>query len=190
MLRDDPQLTTSRYFERDFSTQAVKILPGEYFATADATAITTLLGSCVSVCLFDRISGVGGMNHFMLPKVLLEKDATRCTAPYGPACGHSCSARYGECALKHLLERLEELGASRTRLEAKLFGGGRVMAGGTDIGGKNTAFALGYLEERGIPLVASDLGDCCPRKLVFFPATGRAFVKRLSNESIGTNRCP
>ncbi|MDD2468823.1 MAG: hypothetical protein PHI97_33040 [Desulfobulbus sp.] len=190
MFRNDPQLTTTRYFERDFSTQAVKIFPGEYFATADTTAITTLLGSCVSVCLFDRISGVGGMNHFMLPKVLLEKDATRCSAPYAPACGHPCSARYGECALKQLLERLEMLGATRIRLEAKLFGGGRVMAGGADIGGKNTAFALGYLEERGIPVVASDLGDCCPRKLVFFPATGRVFVKRLSTESIGTNRCP
>jgi len=121
---------------------------------------------------------------------LLEKDATRCAAPYAPACGHPCSTRYGECALKHLLERLEGLGASRARLEAKLFGGGRVMVGGTDIGGKNTAFALGYLEERGIPVVASDLGDCCPRKLVFFPTTGRVFVKRLSTESIGTNRCP
>jgi chemotaxis protein CheD len=190
MLIDNQQLRTTRYFERSFSTEAVKILPGEYFATADATAITTLLGSCVSVCLFDRGSGVGGMNHFMLPRVLLESDSTRCTAPYGPACANPCSARYGECALKHLLEQLDRLGASRSRLEAKLFGGGRLMAGGADIGGKNAAFALGYLEERGIPVVASDLGDCRPRKLVFFPATGRAFVKRLFTESIGTSSCP
>ena len=81
--------------------------------------------------------------------------------------------------MKHLLERLDILGARRAGLEAKLFGAGRVMAGGADIGEKNAAFALGYLEERGIPVVASDLGDCCPRKLVFFPATGRVFVKRL-----------
>lgn len=186
MLRDDPQFTTTTYFDRDFDTRAVKILAGEYFATADATAISTLLGSCVSVCLYDRLSGVGGMNHFMLPKVLLQEDATRCAAPYAPPCANMCSARYGACAMKHLLERLEHLGARRTSLEAKLFGAGQVMAGGADIGEKNAAFALGYLEERGIPVVASDLGDCCPRKLVFFPASGRVFVKRLRTLPTGT----
>lgn len=186
MLRDDPHFTTTSYFDRDFVTPAVKILPGEYFATADATAISTLLGSCVSVCLYDRSSGVGGMNHFMLPKVLLQGNSTRCAAPYAPPCGTTCSARYGACAMKHLLERLEMLGARRTSLEAKLFGAGRVMAGGADIGEKNAAFALGYLEERGIPVVASDLGDCCPRKLVFFPSTGQVFVKRLRTLPTGT----
>lgn len=185
MIRDDPQFTTTSYFEKDFSTRAVKVLPGEYFATADATAISTLLGSCVSVCLYDRDRGVGGMNHFMLPKILLQENATRCAAPYAPACANPCSARYGACAMKHLLERLDILGARRTSLEAKLFGAGRVMAGGADIGEKNAAFALGYLDERGIPVVASDLGDCCPRKLVFFPSTGQVFVKRLNKHPKG-----
>lgn len=185
MLLDDPHFTTSSYFERDFATRAVKILPGEYYATADATAISTLLGSCVSVCLYDRNSGVGGMNHFMLPKLLLKLNETRCSAPYAAPCPNSCSARYGACAMKHLLERLEMLGARRDNLEAKLFGAGRVMAGVSDIGEKNAAFALGYLDERGIPVVASDLGDSCPRKLVFFPATGRVFVKRLLKQPTG-----
>ena len=185
MIQDDPQYATTRYFDREFATAAVKILPGEYFATADGTAITTLLGSCVSACLYDKERGVGGMNHFMLPKVLLKANATRCPSAYGPTCTNPCSSRYGECAFKHLLERLEFLGARRTCLVAKLFGGGRVMAGGADIGEKNGAFALGYLEERGIPLIASDLGDCCPRKIIFFPATGRVFVKRLPQEPIG-----
>jgi chemotaxis protein CheD len=185
MLRDAWQCAASKYFEREFATWAVKILPGEYFATADGTAITTLLGSCVSVCLYDQEKGVGGMNHFMLPKILLKANSTRCTSPYGPPCTNPCSARYGECAFKHLLERLEVLGARRTHLAAKLFGAGRVMAGGADIGEKNGAFARGYLEERGIPLVALDIGECCPRKIVFFPATGRVFVKRLPKEPIG-----
>lgn len=88
--------------------------------------------------------------------------------------------------MKHLLERLEILGAGRASLEAKVFGGGRVMVGGADIGEKNVAFAIGYLDELGIPVVASDLGDCCPRKLVFFPATGRVFVKRLQKLPTGT----
>lgn len=186
MLQDNPHFATTGYFEREFATHAIKILPGEYFATADATAIATLLGSCVSVCLYDKVSGVGGMNHFMLPKLLLQKNVTRCAAPYAPPCANNCSARYGACAMKHLLEKLEELGAQRANLEAKLFGGGRVMAGGADIGEKNASFALGYLDERGIPVVSSDLGDCCPRKIFFFPASGRVFVKRLGKQPIGT----
>lgn len=186
MLIDQPSLSTVRYFDREFDTDAVKILPGEYFATANGTAITTLLGSCVSVCLYDRQRGVGGMNHFMLPKVLLEADKTRCSLHHPAACRISCSSRYGECAFKHLLERLKQLGARRSNLAAKLFGAGRVMAGITDIGEKNGTFALGYLKERNIPVVAADLGDCHPRKLIFFPASGRAFVKWLAREERGT----
>ncbi len=186
MLRDDPKFADKKYFDRDFDTFTVKILPGEYFATADATAITTLLGSCVSVCLYDRNNGVGGMNHFMLPKILLAANASRCATPYALPCHNPCSARYGECAFKHLMEHLEKLGARRSSLEAKLFGAGRVMAGGTDIGRKNAEFAVGYLNERKIPVVASDLGDCFPRKVIFFPATGRAFIKRLKKEPKGT----
>lgn len=185
MLQDDPQFATTSYFERDFDTHAVKILPGEYFATNNATAISTLLGSCVSVCLYDRDLGVGGMNHFMLPEMLLQSNSTRCADPCTSQCANPCSARYGACAMKHLLKRLEILGARRTNLEAKLFGAGRVMAGVTDIGAKNAAFALGYLDERDIPVVASDLGDCCPRKLVFFPTSGRVFVKRLRKQLTG-----
>jgi chemotaxis protein CheD len=178
-LMNEKQRISPGFSDPESATYAVRILPGEYFATADGTAITTLLGSCVSVCLFDRGSSVGGMNHFMLPQVMLGSNATRCADPGTAGCTNVCSARYGACAMRHLLLRLEELGASRSRLQAKLFGAGRVMAGMTDIGMKNSEFALGYLQERGIPVVASDLGGFCPRKVTFFPATGRALVKRL-----------
>jgi len=63
----DPHLATSSYYDRRFNTQAIKVLPGEYYATQDDTMIVTVLGSCVSVCLRDRYSGIGGLNHFMLP---------------------------------------------------------------------------------------------------------------------------
>jgi len=179
MPKDDPDFATTSYYDREFATRAVKILPGEYYATDDGTAITTLLGSCVSVCLHDRESGVGGMNHFMLPRIPGGSDATRCAAPTGIACDEACSARFGACAMRHLLQRLELLGARRSRLEAKLFGAGRVMAGMTDIGGGNAAFALEYLRERGILVTAQDLGGFSPRKVVFFPATGRTLVKRI-----------
>lgn len=174
------------YFDREFGTEAVKVLPGEYFATAEATAITTLLGSCVAVCLYDRTIGIGGMNHFMLPEILRDSDRTRCSDP-AATCPNACSARYGACAMRHLLEHLESLGARFSRLEAKLFGAGRVMAGVTDIGGKNAEFALGYLKERGIPVIASDLGGVWPRKITFFPATGRVLVKRLNHLPAGVD---
>jgi chemotaxis protein CheD len=182
----EKQQPSASYFDREFATRVVKILPGEFYATADGTAITTLLGSCVSVCLFDRFSGVGGMNHFMLPQVLQGSNTSRCSDPSATTCDAVCSARYGACAMRQLLQRLQALGASHSRLEAKLFGAARVMAGMSDIGEKNASFALGYLEEYGIPVVASDLGSTCPRKVVFFPASGRAVVKRIRELPAGT----
>jgi chemotaxis protein CheD len=157
----------------------VKLLPGEVYAAADGTAVTTLLGSCVSVCLFDPAAGVGGMNHFLLPE-LSRGGEVRCTG----ACASSCCARYGRCAMRQLLQQLEGLGARRPRLAAKLFGAGRVMAGMTDIGANNAAFALDFLERAGIPVVGSDLHGVWPRKVVFFPATGRALVKRIKRTEI------
>ena len=186
MPTDEPQLTTARYFDREFCTDAVKILPGGYFATADATAITTLLGSCVSVCLYDRQSGIGGMNHFMLPELLQGGSAVRCTGE----CAAKCCARYGSCAIRQLLQRLELLGACRSRLEAKLFGGGRMMGRMADIGEKNAAFALAHLKVQGIPVIASDLGESCPRRVIFFPASGRAFVRRIRDSGTGINEWP
>lgn len=183
----DPLHGKGSYFEPEFGTVAVKIVAGECFATAEPVAITTTLGSCVSVCLYDTERGVGGMNHFMLPELLEGGKPTFCSG----ACDSkkkSC-ARYGSCAMRQLLQRLDELGANRKRLTAKLFGAGRVMALSTDIGANNAAFAIDYLEKQGIPIVASDLGECCPRKVVFFPATGSAWVKRMRDLPREDYRC-
>ncbi|MBJ6800986.1 histidine kinase [Geomonas propionica] len=165
------------YFDPEFKIVAVKIVAGEFFATDEAVAITTVLGSCVSVCLYDLELGIGGMNHFMLPELQQGVSAPPCLG----ACddnAQSC-ARYGACAMRRLLEQLELLGASRKRLVAKLFGAGRVMQSSTDIGANNAAFAVDYLKKQGIPIIASDLGERCPRKVMFFPQTGRALVKRI-----------
>ncbi|QWV92502.1 histidine kinase [Geomonas oryzisoli] len=165
------------YFDPEFNTVAVKIVAGEFYATGDPVAITTVLGSCVSVCLYDPELGIGGMNHFMLPEVAQGES----TLPCSGACNDSAQscARYGTCAMRRLLHQLELLGANRKRLAAKIFGAGRVMDSSTDIGGNNAAFAVDYLKKHGIPIIASDLGECCPRKVVFFPKTGRALVKRM-----------
>ena len=165
--------STSSYYDRIFAAKAVKILPEQYHATNDTTVITTVLGSCVSVCLFDTTNGVGGMNHYMLPG----DSGVSCSPETG-------SARYGTHAMKLLVEHVIELGATHANLEAKVFGAGRVMDGMSDIGRQNADFALRYLKERRIRITAVDVGDTCPRKIYFYPATGQAFVKRIQGQTL------
>lgn len=163
-------LAPNRYYDRHFDTEAVKIGPGEYYVTQRDIVIVTVLGSCVSVCLRDVHQGIGGMNHFMLPGV--SDDGL------GPV---SASARYGVYAMELLVNRLLRLGAQRANLEAKVFGGGSVMAGihSYHIGQRNAEFALDYLANEQIPIVAQDLLEVCPRKVYFFPRSGRVMLKRL-----------
>ena len=158
-----------RYFDRTFDTDAVKLLPGEYHATRDDVALVTVLGSCVAACIRDADAGIGGMNHFMLP------DAT------SPNDGAARSARYGVNAMEVLINDLIKLGARKARLEAKVFGGGRVMASlaGSDVGSRNAHFVVDYLTREAIPLRARDLLDTYPRKVYFFPLSGRVMIKKL-----------
>jgi chemotaxis protein CheD len=154
---------TNFYFDAPHGVQAVKLLPGEYYATGDGMLLVTVLGSCVSLCLRDRESGFGGMNHFMLPE------------------GQGESARYGAFAMEVLINELLKRGARRDRLEAKLFGGGAVLAdlASLNVGERNSEFALRYLEAEGIAVAAKDLLGAWPRKIYYFPGTGRVRVKTL-----------
>ncbi len=159
----DDHLASNRYYDRKFETEAVKLLPGEYFATTSNLALVTVLGSCVSACLLDREKGIGGMNHFMLAE------------------GDGASARYGTFAMEVLINHLYKLGARRGKLEAKVFGGGRIMSGltATRVGDRNAHFVLDFLKTEGIPVLAQDLLDIHPRKVYFFPNNGRVLVKKL-----------
>lgn len=163
-------LAPNTYFDRQFNCDAVKILPGEYFVTQRDLVIVTVLGSCVSVCLRDHVSGIGGMNHFMLPG---NND--------GGISPISASARYGVYAMELLISHLLKLGARRNCFEAKVFGGGSVLRGMTanNIGDRNVEFVHDYLHTERIPVVAEDLLDIYPRKVYYFPATGRVMVKKL-----------
>jgi len=165
-------LAPSSYYDPQFECEAVKILPGEYFVTPRDILIVTVLGSCISVCLRDRQSGVGGMNHFMLPGNSEEG--------FGPV---SSSARYGVYAMELLINHLLKLGARRNQLEAKVFGGGCVLRGITanNVGQRNADFALDYLHTERIPVLAEDLLDIYPRKVYFFPSSGRVLVKKLKS---------
>jgi chemotaxis protein CheD len=165
-------LAPNTYFDRQFECEAVKILPGEYFVTSREIVIVTVLGSCVSVCLRDRLNGIGGMNHFMLPG---NSD--------GGMSPISASARYGVYAMELLLNHLLKLGARRSYLEAKVFGGGSVLRGMTanNVGDRNAEFVRDYLATEKIQVVAEDLLDIYPRKVYYFPATGRVMVKKLKS---------
>ena len=166
-------LAPTHYFDRQFNCDAVKILPGEYFVTQRELVIVTVLGSCVSVCLRDRANGIGGMNHFMLPG---NHD--------GGLSPISVSARYGVYAMELLINHLLKLGARRSDFEAKVFGGGSVLRGMTanNVGERNAEFVREYLATENIQIAAQDLLDIYPRKVYYFPNTGRVLVKKLKSQ--------
>jgi len=162
-----------RFWDSQLNSWTVKILPGEYYVTRGEEAISTVLGSCISACIRDPVKNVGGMNHFMLPE-----DAS--TGPNNwldPAIG--LATRYGSYAMESLVNDLLKLGAIRERLEIKVFGGGRVLSGMTDVGARNIAFVRSYIQLEGYRIAAEDLGGIQPRKVVYFPASGRAKMRRL-----------
>lgn len=163
-------LATTLYYDRSFDTQAAKVLPGEYYVTGKDMLIVTVLGSCVAACIRDTQSGIGGLNHFMLPDGGTDEN--------NPA---STSARYGSYAMEILINHITKLGARRANLEAKVFGGGNVLPGLTvaNVGERNAEFVLGFLHTEKIRVVAQDLVDVFPRKVYYFPASGKVMVKKL-----------
>jgi chemotaxis protein CheD len=157
------------YYERDFGKHAVKVLPGEFFVAAEDVVLSTVLGSCVSACIWDPKLRIGGMNHFLLP------------GEAGSADPMSDSGRYGVFAMEQLINELLKRGARKSSLEAKVFGGGHVMKNFTTItvGTRNAEFVLRFLSTEGIRVVSQDLKDVHPRRVAFFPYTGRALCKHL-----------
>jgi chemotaxis protein CheD len=168
-LEPSEQRATNRFFDRQFGRPCIKVLPGEYAIVRDDTMLVTVLGSCVAACIRDTASGIGGMNHFMLPDGADGDDEV------------SYSMRYGACAMEVLINELVKAGAQRKRLVAKVFGGGRVIeaAPGIDVGDRNAAFVRRYLATEGVPVLAADLGRNWGRKVVFFADSGEARVKKV-----------
>ena len=155
------------YYDPHFQLNSAKVLPGEYFVSRDEMAIVTVLGSCIAACLWDRFMRIGGMNHFMLP----DGDSS------------DVSGRYGSYAMELLINEMLKMGARRESMQAKIFGGAQVMRNFTtmNVGERNTNFVLNYLHTERIPIVSEDVLDIYPRKVVFFPVTGKAMVKRLAH---------
>lgn len=137
---------------------AVHVIQGEYAVSDQADAVLcTLLGSCVSACIRDPEAGVGGLNHFLLPE----------------GEGPSGNLSYGVNAMELLINDLLRRNARRDRLEAKLFGGARMIKTAIDIGAQNARFARGFLAAEGIPVTGESLGGVRARRIEFWPVTGR-----------------
>ena len=167
-----------RFWESKLGMCAAKILPGEYYVTLQDEVIVTVLGSCISACIRDTRLNIGGMNHFMLPQQKMDKDDV-----------NSQSARYGNVAMEHLINALIKQGGSKRFMEVKLVGGGKIINNMSDVGGNNIDFIHDYVRTEGLTVVSQDLGDVYPRKVQYFPKTGRLRVKKLQkvhNNSIAT----
>lgn len=165
----------NRYWDTAHDMAAAKILPGEYYVTASTELVTTVLGSCVSACIRDRVFGIGGMNHFMLP---ISTDGKGWN---GAEDMISTATRYGNYAMEHMINDILKHGGHKRHLEAKIFGGGRMMAALSDVGARNIEFVREYLKVEGIPLLSESVGDIYPRKVIYIPETGKVFVKRLKH---------
>jgi len=167
----------NHYWDKNREIVIAKILPGEFYMTRENVAIATTLGSCVSACIWDEHSGIGGMNHFMLP--LTEKEAHQ--VDWGKRGLASDATRYGNFAMEHLINLILKSGGRKKNLRAKVFGGGKVLKGMSDVGQRNIQFVLDYLKTENIKIESSDLGNVHPRKVLFIPNSGRAFVKVIEN---------
>lgn len=170
----------NRYWDRQMDVPAAKLLPGEVYVSNQGEMIVTVLGSCVAACIRDRVRGVGGMNHFMLPEqsehsTMRSSDAVR------------IENRYGNWAMEFLINEIIKLGGDKRNFEIKIFGGGKVLDAMTDIGQRNVLFVRDFLRREGLSIAAQDVGSVYPRKVLYFPDTGAVKVRKLKtvrNETI------
>lgn len=157
------------YFDPQFKVQCINLLPGEFYTTQADQMIMTILGSCVSACVRDVKMGLGGMNHFLLAK---------------PSdCLSSPSARYGSYAMECLINDILRHGGKRENLEIKIFGGSDLINSSVKIGSKNCDFIKTYLRHEGFKVSAEDLGGTRPRRIYYWPNTGRLVRAVLPNQA-------
>jgi chemotaxis protein CheD len=170
-----PQFShVTRYWDQEHGCYAARLLPGEYYVTTQGENVCTVLGSCVSACIRDARLHIGGMNHFMLPL-----DGSNGESAWGSAV--SAATRYGNVAMEMLINDILKLGGRRKDLEIKLVGGGRVLTEmSNDVGSRNIDFVRRYVREEGFRVLNEDLGDVFPRRVVYFPESGRLRVRKLN----------
>lgn len=145
-------------FQATTDARIFHVIQGDHRISDEADVVlTTVLGSCIAACLFDPVRRIGGMNHFLLPDQAGAGDI-----------------RHASAAMERLVNSLIKQGAQRDRLEAKLFGGARMLAGLPDIGHRNGEAALSFLASEGITLRAQSIGGAQARRIRYWPASGKA----------------
>ena len=159
---------TAPPIDPDGARKKIYLHPGQLYATGESAVVTTILGSCVAVCLYDPVMQIGGVNHFLLPVA----GADGQTSP-----------RFGNVAVPDLVARVVKLGAERERLQAKLFGGANVIEAFRDrenhLGTQNVRIARELLNAAAIPVIGEDVGGHKGRKLIFATDDGSAWIKEL-----------
>lgn len=171
--RNGEELPVSAYFhgkkrfhDAKDNIDIVKIFSGDWYVTKTNEMLATILGSCVAACIRDPYAGIGGMNHFLLP-------GDENTAMLSDA------ARYGVFAMESLINGILSAGGRKDRLEIKVFGGGNVINNSARIGSKNAAFIRNFLRKEGFTIASEDLEGDHPRRVHYFPATGKVLMRKL-----------
>ncbi|WP_151669328.1 chemoreceptor glutamine deamidase CheD [Nitrincola schmidtii] len=164
-----PENLPEIYFDPYFEQDAVKVMPGSYYVTGRDMILVSVLGSSVCACVRDQHAGIGGLCHFMLPEPKADRE------------WDAIAFRYGQQAMATLISQLIKSGARLERLQAKIFGACNSLKSplGHQMGAYNSRFVEQYLQQQGIPILSKDLMDIYPRKVYFFPRSGRVLVKKL-----------
>lgn len=168
------------HFDPHFQKTIITILPGEFYSTKDDVLISTILGSCISIALYDAEKCFGGLNHFMLPTTTRTKDIS-----------FDEQGRYGDFAIELLINDMLKKGSRKENLTAKVFGGSNVLDDGgyyqNRTGLNNISFALEYLSTEKIPITANDTGGIFPRKIFYNPQTSKIYLKRIQRSDLTLN---
>ncbi len=158
-----------RHFDRRMNSTVVRVFQGDFYVTVNSTEVlTTILGSCIAVCVRDPVVCCGGMNHFLLPAALTPDQEVPPLA-----------MRYGSFSIERLINDILSEGGRRERLEAKVFGGANVMHGTSNIGWRNADFVETYLKNEDIKIAARNLRGIWPRQVRYYPTTGKAQMRAL-----------
>ncbi|MFL6550626.1 MAG: chemoreceptor glutamine deamidase CheD [Povalibacter sp.] len=172
--RSLPGFEAIRRYRNSTGQIIAKLLPGDFYVTRNEEVLDTVLGSCVSACIRNPRTNIGGMNHFMLPRPSGHENDT-----WGSIAGRA--TRYGSASMEQLINRILSVGGSRSDLEVKIFGGGKVLSSLIDVGNHNVEFVREFLRSEGLNVTSEDVGDICPRHVQYFPTSGRVRVRHLTS---------
>ena len=162
-----------RTWNSKFNMYAANVVPGEFYITDQEECIKTTLGSCISCCVRDKVNGIGGLNHFMLPQSNDNSNAREA----------DIFGKEGCWAMEFLVNGILLNGGERRNLEVKIFGGAQLIAGlrNAQVGEKNIRFIKDYIKREMLNCVAEDIGGDCARTIYYFPQTGKVKLNRLAH---------